>query len=194
MKARRALKAHGPSGDAAVAQYLTVQAHQRLCQLVQVAGAGEPVVHLRVDIHSVVAKPRRELLPVPKALEICRLGPGAGAGYQQIAAKVEQQRRQIGVRLSVFRIPYAPIRVSFPVTALSQVQRYPVKIAPVLAYMSFQQDVKVFFKGRHVPLNQAGLIRALGEWVAVEPGEAASDTEEQGDPGGVLNEKALLSW
>ncbi len=192
MEAGRALSAHGPGGYTAVIQQLPVQARQGLCQFVQVAGAGKPVVHLRVDIDRVVTEPRREFFPVPKPLEVCRLGPGAGTGYQQVAAKVEQQRRQVGIRLSFFRIPDALVRVRAAVRALPKVQRDPVEIAPVFAYMPCQHGVKVFFKGGHITFCKGCLLQALGEGVAVEPGKAASDVEEDGHPSGLLYEKALL--
>ncbi len=190
MEAGRALSAHGPGGYTAVIQQLPVQARQGLCQFVQVAGAGKPVVHLRVDIDRVVTEPRREFFPVPKPLEVCRLGPGAGTGYQQVAAKVEQQRRQVGIRLSFFRIPDALVRVRAAVRALPKVQRDPVEIAPVFAYMPCQHGVKVFFKGGHITFCKGCLLQALGEGVAVEPGKAASDVEKDGHPSGLLYEKA----
>ena len=59
---------------------------------------GRPVVHLGVDVDRVLAVPRRLVQVVPQALQVGRLATAATGSDQQVAAILEQQCHQLGIR------------------------------------------------------------------------------------------------
>ena len=56
-----------------------------------------PVVHLRVDVHGVVARPRRPAAVVPDSLKVERLRSRLRAGDEKVASEAEVQRRKVGI-------------------------------------------------------------------------------------------------
>ena len=74
------------------------QVDQRAVQLGQVGRFGGPVIHFGIDVDRVFAVPGRKRLVVPDALQRGRLSSGLRRTDQQVAAKLEVQRHQIGDR------------------------------------------------------------------------------------------------
>ena len=85
------------SGFPAIDREFADKGKERFVALGEVGHLGGPVVHLGVDVDRIVAAPGRTHRLVPDALQVGRLAAGPGAGDQQIAAEVEQQRRQSGI-------------------------------------------------------------------------------------------------
>ena len=80
--ARRLLSAPG---------HLVHHADVRLQALLKAADTCTPIVHLRIDIDSVVTAPRRADIAVPLPLQIQRLPPLPAAGDHQVLAIVIEQ-------------------------------------------------------------------------------------------------------
>ena len=87
-------------GLRAVAAKACDQVEERLVAFGKIAGFRRPVVHLDVDVGGPVGTPRRTHQFVPDALQIGGLGAWARTGDQQIAAVLEIEGRQIGIRLA----------------------------------------------------------------------------------------------
>src|SRR5438045_8521102 len=82
---------------------------QRLGELGEIGRLREPVVHLGVDVHRVLAVPWRRVAVVPESLQRRRLAARAARGDQQIATEVEEERVQSGIA-ALLGAEYAPIR------------------------------------------------------------------------------------
>lgn len=65
----------------------------------EAGGVGEPVVHLQVDIHVVVTRPRGVLLRNPAAGEVGGKGVASRGGDEEVAAVVEEERFYKGISL-----------------------------------------------------------------------------------------------
>ena len=81
------------AGDGKVLEH----GEKRLGKLGQVRHLARPVVHLGVDVHSVLRAPRRIEAVVPEALEIRGLRAGLRAGDEQVASEAEVQRGKIRI-------------------------------------------------------------------------------------------------
>ena len=75
---------------------------QRLGAFRQVADLGGPVVHLGVDVDSVLAAPGRKHLLIPYTLQVGRLAAGAAAGEQNVTAELKHQSLQVRIASSRF--------------------------------------------------------------------------------------------
>ena len=74
---------------------------QRLSEVGQVAGLGEPVVHLEIDVGRVLGVPDRCERIVPDALQVGRFAAGLGAADEKVAPVIEIGRDEVlvpGVR------------------------------------------------------------------------------------------------
>ena len=106
---------------------------QRLVTFRQVGHLGGPVVHLGVDVDRVFAFPRRLLRFVPQALQIGRLPARSAGGNHQIAAELEEQRRQLGVfRTERFQ---TLVRGHFHPVGDSQVERHSAEQCLVIGHV-----------------------------------------------------------
>ena len=99
------------------------EAIQRFCHLCEIADKGWPVVLLQVDIHGVVAAPRRPQMWRPQALQIGRHALGARTTDEHVAAILEIKCLQIARRTSLISIVLEQLVGGYREVFLVSIQR-----------------------------------------------------------------------
>ena len=85
------------SGMASVLGKCLYEVVHRFCHLGKIGGEGGPVVFFQIDVHRIVASPRRPEMRCPKTLQIGWYALGARTGDEKIATELEIECFQIVV-------------------------------------------------------------------------------------------------
>ena len=161
----------------AVFQQLPVHPLQRLRQFMQTAGPCQPVVHLRIDIYGIIAKPGGYFLLIPDSLKIGRLRPRPGRGNQEISAEVKQHGIQRDILFPCLK-PRKPLpQIHFFPAAFSQIQAHPSKVGSIVTDMLLPQLFKRPAAALHVLPGQDLRIRPFRKRMPVKPVEARTNAE-----------------
>ena len=111
-------------------RYALHQIEKRLVHLGKVGHLGRPVIHLDIDVGGIFSVPGGTQLVVPYSLQVGGLSAGLRAAYQEITAKLEIERGQLGVEI-LFKLPHPHVGRFGRLRVLSQVERNAVEIFSV---------------------------------------------------------------
>ena len=110
----------------------------------QVVAEGGPVVHLDIDVVVVIAMPRAVNVVEPNTLQVGGQRAGSGTCYEQVAAKLEIERLEIGI-VTVAAIVGESLRGGFRevYTPIAETEVYMAEERLVVGQVAFEQFLVV---------------------------------------------------
>ena len=127
----------------------------------QVVAEGGPVVHLDIDVVVVIAMPRAVNVVEPNSLQVGGQRAGSGTCNEQVAAKLEIERLEIGI-VTVAAIVGESLRGGFRevYTPIAETEVYMVEERLVVGQVAFEQFLVVHLRSGLHPRSR-GFLRLL---------------------------------